>query len=505
MKFIDSLLGCEDLDRFAQCRIFSDVAGEDDIRSLREFALLACLPNGDAGADLSQDIGALDCQSLCADITGSDTALGDDESGCYSQSSDERLHCVRDADGQTKLIFLVACIRCDQSSGRVAADSLAGADALLFLCQAALDFVLKSFLIADQGRVELDELDVCELFELLDLGRCLIGVGTDDDDTAVVRLLDDHLRPGEQGLIRDAVHNLDDRGCGAEHKYLALGHCAVKGYTEDLEVNVINSIDNDLVEVFDCHELGLDLVIGHVMDIFERDAGDVLCLVGAAGLFFHISGHGSRLVSEGLVLCELCLTGIDQLIAVFYIVDIADGETSAFFEEGAHDLAVNRVAQRVIAGGHGIPDADIERRRLVLKENPDESATKKIEQMPGVIQVIQAGGQYQIVIGTHAKDVYEHLAGMMTFSRDDSYRIDYLKAHIIEMKKAVELDGVDLMGYTPWGCIDVVSFTTGELRKRYGFIYVDLNDDGTGSGNRYKKKSFDWYRKVIASNGEVLS
>ena len=87
---------------------------------------------------------------------------------------------------------------------------------------------------------------------------------------------------------------------------------------------------------------------------------------------------------------------------------------------------------------------------------------------------------------------------------DDSYRIDYLKAHIIEMKKAVELDGVDLMGYTPWGCIDVVSFTTGELRKRYGFIYVDLNDDGTGSGNRYKKKSFGWYQKVIASNGEVL-
>ena len=72
------------------------------------------------------------------------------------------------------------------------------------------------------------------------------------------------------------------------------------------------------------------------------------------------------------------------------------------------------------------------------------------------------------------------------------------------MKKAVELDGVDLMGYTPWGCIDVVSFTTGELRKRYGFIYVDLNDDGTGSGNRYKKKSFSWYQKVISSNGEEL-
>ena len=87
---------------------------------------------------------------------------------------------------------------------------------------------------------------------------------------------------------------------------------------------------------------------------------------------------------------------------------------------------------------------------------------------------------------------------------DDSYRIEYLRAHIREMKKAIELDGVDVIGYTPWGCIDVVSFTTGELRKRYGFIYVDLNDDGTGSGARYKKKSFDWYKQVIASNGEKI-
>ncbi|MBW5389950.1 6-phospho-beta-glucosidase [Brachyspira hampsonii] len=89
-------------------------------------------------------------------------------------------------------------------------------------------------------------------------------------------------------------------------------------------------------------------------------------------------------------------------------------------------------------------------------------------------------------------------------SCDDDYRIDYLKAHIKELKKAVEIDGVDLMGYTPWGCIDLVSFTTGELKKRYGFIYVDKNDDGSGTGNRYKKKSFNWYKKVIASNGEDL-
>ena len=84
---------------------------------------------------------------------------------------------------------------------------------------------------------------------------------------------------------------------------------------------------------------------------------------------------------------------------------------------------------------------------------------------------------------------------------DDGYRIDYLRAHIEEMKKAVELDGVDLLGYTPWGCIDVVSFTTGELRKRYGFIHVDKYDDGTGTYERRRKDSFFAYQKIIKSNG----
>lgn len=87
---------------------------------------------------------------------------------------------------------------------------------------------------------------------------------------------------------------------------------------------------------------------------------------------------------------------------------------------------------------------------------------------------------------------------------DDDYRIDYLGAHIKEMKKAVELDGVDLMGYTPWGCIDLVSFTTGEMKKRYGFIYVDRDNEGNGTLERSKKKSFDWYKQVIATNGEEV-
>ena len=85
----------------------------------------------------------------------------------------------------------------------------------------------------------------------------------------------------------------------------------------------------------------------------------------------------------------------------------------------------------------------------------------------------------------------------------DDYRIDYLRRHIEAMANAVA-DGVDLMGYTPWGCIDLVSASTGEMSKRYGFIYVDLDDEGNGTLNRSKKKSFDWYKEVIASNGVNL-
>jgi len=87
----------------------------------------------------------------------------------------------------------------------------------------------------------------------------------------------------------------------------------------------------------------------------------------------------------------------------------------------------------------------------------------------------------------------------------DDYRISYLAAHIQAFKDAVELDGVDLMGYTPWGWIDLVSAGTGEMSKRYGFVYVDLDDVGQGTCARYRKKSFNWYQKVIATNGEDLT
>jgi 6-phospho-beta-glucosidase len=85
----------------------------------------------------------------------------------------------------------------------------------------------------------------------------------------------------------------------------------------------------------------------------------------------------------------------------------------------------------------------------------------------------------------------------------DDYRISYFRDHIQAIADAIA-DGVDVMGYTPWACIDMVSMSTCQMSKRYGFIYVDADDLGNGTYKRSKKKSFDWYKKVIESNGANL-
>ncbi|MNJ34836.1 Aryl-phospho-beta-D-glucosidase BglH [compost metagenome] len=85
----------------------------------------------------------------------------------------------------------------------------------------------------------------------------------------------------------------------------------------------------------------------------------------------------------------------------------------------------------------------------------------------------------------------------------DDYRIEYFARHIEQMGEAIK-DGVELWGYTSWGCIDLISASTSEMRKRYGFIYVDQDDEGKGSLKRTPKKSFYWYQKVIASYGTNL-
>ncbi len=88
---------------------------------------------------------------------------------------------------------------------------------------------------------------------------------------------------------------------------------------------------------------------------------------------------------------------------------------------------------------------------------------------------------------------------------NDDYRIRYLNDHLYQVAEAINKDGAEVMGYTTWGCIDLVSASTAELKKRYGFIYVDRYDDGTGTLERYKKKSFYWYKEVIATGGDNLT
>ena len=88
---------------------------------------------------------------------------------------------------------------------------------------------------------------------------------------------------------------------------------------------------------------------------------------------------------------------------------------------------------------------------------------------------------------------------------EDDYRIQYMNDHLAQVSNAIEDDGVEVMGYTSWGCIDLISASTAEMKKRYGFIYVDRNNDGTGTFKRYKKKSFYWYKNVIETNGKIIS
>ncbi len=89
-------------------------------------------------------------------------------------------------------------------------------------------------------------------------------------------------------------------------------------------------------------------------------------------------------------------------------------------------------------------------------------------------------------------------------SINDDYRIEYLESHLKELKKTIIEDGVEVLGYTAWGPIDIISASTGEMKKRYGFIYVDVDDQGSGTFERKRKKSFAWYKHVIETNGSEL-
>ncbi len=86
----------------------------------------------------------------------------------------------------------------------------------------------------------------------------------------------------------------------------------------------------------------------------------------------------------------------------------------------------------------------------------------------------------------------------------DPYRIAYMRDHLLELERAIDHDGVPVMGYTMWGPLDIVSASTGEMKKRYGVIYVDVDDQGRGTFTWSRKGSFAWYQRVIATNGASL-
>ena len=103
--------------------------------------------------------------------------------------------------------------------------------------------------------------------------------------------------------------------------------------------------------------------------------------------------------------------------------------------------------------------------------------------------------------GLGAQDQLVEVDGVKTVL--DDYRIDYMDDHLVQLGEAIT-DGVEVWGYASWGCIDLVSNSTAQMSKRYGLIYVDRNDDGSGTLERYKKKSSDWYAQVIRTNGASL-
>lgn len=187
-----------------------------------------------------------------------------------------------------------------------------------------------------------------------------------------------------------------------------------------------------------------------------------------------------------------------------YTIPFAEDDEKVLRENKADFISFSYYSTRVVeAGGKGKYDSNL----LQSADNPyleREPWGRFLDPMGLRITMNEIYDRYQkplfiVENGLGAPDEPDENGYVA-----DDYRIHYLRSHIQEMKKAVELDGVDLLGYTCWGPIDLVSVATGEMRKRYGFIYVDWNDEGKGTMKRSKKKSFDWYKKVIETNGEDL-
>lgn len=192
-----------------------------------------------------------------------------------------------------------------------------------------------------------------------------------------------------------------------------------------------------------------------------------------------------------------------------FVLEMASGDEALLREHTVDFISFSYYASRLVSGDAELMAQAGMGNAFASLRNPHLPASEwgwQIDPVGLRITMNDLYDRYQkplfiVENGLGAQDVLVEGANGPTVA--DDYRIDYMRQHIEQMKEAVA-DGVELWGYTSWGCIDLVSAGTGEMKKRYGFIYVDRNNDGSGTNKRYKKASFDWYRKVIASNGEQL-
>lgn len=186
-------------------------------------------------------------------------------------------------------------------------------------------------------------------------------------------------------------------------------------------------------------------------------------------------------------------------------LEIADGDLEVLKENTVDYVSFSYYSSRLTSADPEV-NAETEGNVFATLKNPYLKASEwgwQIDPLGLRVTMNQIYDRYQkplfvVENGLGAVDTVE-----ADGSINDDYRIDYLREHVREMGEAIA-DGVECWGYTPWGCIDLVSAGTGEMKKRYGFIYVDKDNDGNGTLDRKKKKSFDWYKQVIASNGVTL-
>lgn len=183
-----------------------------------------------------------------------------------------------------------------------------------------------------------------------------------------------------------------------------------------------------------------------------------------------------------------------------------ESEDQKILQEGTVDFISFSYYNSLVASGNPEISGDAKGNIFASIENPYLEASEwgwQIDPLGLRITLNSLYDRYQkplfiVENGLGARDI------LTNGKVDDAYRIKYLKEHIRAMCDAINVDGVELIGYTTWGCVDLVSASSGEMAKRYGFIYVDKNDNGEGTLNRYRKNSFYWYKKVIETNGEDL-